>query len=291
MNMITTESNEEYHGNTGAISVSGLKQLKRSPAHYWARYLDPNRQEKEETAAMKFGTATHCAILQPEEFDDKYTVIPEGLDRRTKEGKEIWKLILDSGKTPIPGNDWVILKGILESCLKFPELQEILTHESVAFEHSVYFDWYGTPCKFRPDATIAPCERWPHGLILDLKTTQDAGSDFIRSVWRYDYHMQQAFYCEGFMRMFDTLIPPDFVFLAQETDAPYANAMYYLPDDLVEYGMNQCVELLALYNTCRDADQWPGYARALQCLQMPGWMDRVVNASDEEIEGISYVTE
>ena len=33
-------TNEDYHADTSAISASGLKLFMRSPAHYYAAYLD-----------------------------------------------------------------------------------------------------------------------------------------------------------------------------------------------------------------------------------------------------------
>ena len=79
-------NNEQYHADTSAISASGLKLFMRSPAHYYAAYLDPNRVERQPTPAMRLGTATHCAILEPTRFNAEYAVIPESIDRRTKEG-------------------------------------------------------------------------------------------------------------------------------------------------------------------------------------------------------------
>ena len=33
-------TNDDYHADTSAISASGLKLFMRSPAHYYAAYLD-----------------------------------------------------------------------------------------------------------------------------------------------------------------------------------------------------------------------------------------------------------
>ena len=91
-------TNDDYHADTSAISASGLKLFRRSPAHHYAAYLDPNRIERKPTAAMKLGTATHCAILEPERFNGEYTVVmPEGLDRHTTAGKQAYADLLASG--------------------------------------------------------------------------------------------------------------------------------------------------------------------------------------------------
>jgi hypothetical protein len=55
------------------ISVSGLVEICKSPAHYESRYI---LKEGEETKAMKLGTAVHMALLEPERFAQTYAVHP-----------------------------------------------------------------------------------------------------------------------------------------------------------------------------------------------------------------------
>ena len=76
-------SNADYHADP-AISASQLKEIGRSPYHYWSRYLDPDRVAMVPTAAMRLGSLTHCATLEPDELTKRYQLAP---DRRTKEGK------------------------------------------------------------------------------------------------------------------------------------------------------------------------------------------------------------
>ena len=54
-------TNEAYHADRSCVSVSGLKQLLRSPAHYQA-YLNGHRKE---TPAMFLGPAVHARLLEP----------------------------------------------------------------------------------------------------------------------------------------------------------------------------------------------------------------------------------
>ena len=72
-------NNEQYHAHP-ALSASGLKLLQKSPLHYWAEYLDPNRPERVATNAQRIGTMVHTATLEPHLFDEQFTVLPEGLD-------------------------------------------------------------------------------------------------------------------------------------------------------------------------------------------------------------------
>ena len=74
----------EYHAVPG-LGSSHLRELLKSALHYKTSVNLPNK----ETPAMKLGTATHCAILEPECFDIEYVEAPI-VDRRTKDGKALW---------------------------------------------------------------------------------------------------------------------------------------------------------------------------------------------------------
>ena len=78
-----TLSNADYHADP-AVSASHLHAIARSPYHYWSRYLDPNRKPVEPTAAMRLGSLVHCAVLEPDELSQRYSVCGP---RNTKAGK------------------------------------------------------------------------------------------------------------------------------------------------------------------------------------------------------------
>src|ERR1700722_18275726 len=62
---------DEYH-RIPALSNSGIKQLLVSPLNYWHHNLNPDRTEERDTAAQRFGTATHCRLLEPACFPERY---------------------------------------------------------------------------------------------------------------------------------------------------------------------------------------------------------------------------
>lgn len=49
-----------------------MRDLAISPLRFWHRHINPNRVEEEPTPEMEFGSALHCAILEPEEFEKRY---------------------------------------------------------------------------------------------------------------------------------------------------------------------------------------------------------------------------
>lgn len=59
--------------NIQRVSPSFLKTFKRSAAHAYNDYVDPNRVESD-SEAMRIGRILHCAILEPERFSSVYAV-------------------------------------------------------------------------------------------------------------------------------------------------------------------------------------------------------------------------
>ena len=288
--MQTKLTNEEHH-RMSAISASGLKLIDRSPLHYWAAYVDPNREPRDPTAAMKLGTATHCAILEPAEFDARYTVLPEGLDRRTKEGKALYAEIEATGKTALSAPDWKRI-GAMATAGRSHSFAAMLFDDGPEFETSLFWadPVSGVHCKARPDMMILPCADWPNGLIVDVKTTTDASPEgFGKSAWSYAMHLQAALYTEGFGILFNTAEPPPFMWLAVESDAPHAVAMYTASPAIIEYGRGECARLRDIYARCVACNDWPGYMRAPSELILPGYAMRVIETNETEVESISYV--
>lgn len=76
-------SNEAYHAGPG-ISKSQLDDIAINPAVYLWRKHAPVDVEK--TAALDMGSALHCLLLEPEEFDKRFVVAPS-FNRRTTQGK------------------------------------------------------------------------------------------------------------------------------------------------------------------------------------------------------------
>jgi len=76
----------EYHTPNGFISSSQLKTLLKSPAHFQHSL----NAEHQETPALTLGRAVHCLALEPDEYPQRFAHLPEGIDRRTKAGKEAY---------------------------------------------------------------------------------------------------------------------------------------------------------------------------------------------------------
>lgn len=269
--------NEDYHADF-AIGSSGLKRLAVSPLHYWAEYLDPNRVRKD-TAAFAFGRAWHCAVFEPERFETDYVVMPDGLDRRTKEGKALYQELMESGREVLSAADAVTITLMSELAREHPISNVVFNanaeHGQAEVSLFAVDPASGVRVKIRPDWMLVPCAAFPNGLIIDGKTTTDASeAGFARAVWNLEYGLQAAFYTRVFCQVFGTSKRPAFLWLAQEKEAPHAAAYYAAGEDLIAYWDAKIDPLLELYAKCKATDTWPGYSEKVSTLTLPVWAQK-----------------
>lgn len=265
-------SNDAYHGGAG-VSKSGLDVLARSPLHYWAKYLDPNREPTEPTPAMRLGTAIHTAVLEPDEFARRHHVAPK-VDRRTKDGKTEWEAAVMAaqvaGAELISADDFATCQAIAAQVRQHPTARKVFATGQA--EMSCYWtdQETGLLCKCRPDWLSMP-------LVVDLKSTEDASAQgFQRSAWNYRYWVQAAWYVDGIEQATGQR-PEAFIFGAFEKSAPYACAFYFADDALMDMGRQEYRKLLRILADCKAADRWPGYTTDVLPLGLPAWALKVAN--------------
>lgn len=263
-------SNSGYHARP-EVSSSQLKTILRSPAHFHAAYLS-GAPKKEPSASMVLGSLTHTLFLEPEKYASEYIVAPSW-DARTKEGKAIRDAFMAEadGKT-------VIAQGQLQAAQSMVSaLCDHAIREAMTGGHAEASIFYGDDatdlnCRIRPDYHIAPNDDWQTGLIIDVKTTDDARPDaFARTCITYGYDLSAAMYCAGFMRHYGTTEPPLFLLLVVERDTPNAVACYECSPEMLAKGGEKYRRALALLAECHEKNEWPGYDSGIQLLNLPKW--------------------
>lgn len=256
---------EEYH-STPHISSSKLKALiNQTPAHYHHRFLSGKSTSFSDNKNLIFGKALHCAVLQPWNFDNEFCVLPEGLDRRTKEGKNLWNDIQSSGKQPLSSAEFSSLVSLSDEISKSEFWQKLMGLEP-KFELS-FFD---KETKIRPDLYIEPCNDYPNGLIIDVKTTVDASPiGFGRIVYKLCYDVQASFYKNFFNR--NTKHEPEFKFLAVEKTEPYLTKFYKFDEATKFVGDTRMTKALELLRDCTELNNWYGYGEDIEEIQLPSW--------------------
>jgi exodeoxyribonuclease VIII len=247
--------NATYHADP-AVSASHLHAIARSPFHYWARYINPDRITPEPTAAMRLGSLVHCAVLEPDELLQRYGVAP---DRRTKEGKAAAAAMAAAGIEAVSEADMTLALSMAASVRVHPAAAALLKQGKA--EQSFWWDDSdtGLRCKCRPD--------WYHGTtVVDLKTTTDASpAGFAKSVATFRYHTQASHYLSGLHGA------ERFVFIAVEKTAPYAVAVYELDAEAMAAGNELRRRDMRMIADCHATKEWPGYGNDLQALSLPKW--------------------
>jgi len=260
-------NNAKYHADP-AVSASHLHAMAKSPAHYYARYLDPNRPPFIPTVAMKFGSLVHCAVLEPANLGERYGVCPS---RSTKNGKAIAQQMDSTGVEAVTQTDWDAAQAMAATVRKHPIAGELLSEG----EPEQPFWWYdgetGQQCKCRPD-WIRKDSMGRVAALVDLKTTQDASpKGFAKSIATFRYHVQAAHYKEGLFQLGLAEQSAKFIFIAIEKVYPYATATYELDEDSYNEGWCLVNRDLRRIAYCREHNEWPGYSLETSTLSLPRW--------------------
>jgi len=225
-----------------ALSASLAKQLVRSAAHGKA-YMDA---PKKPTASMQFGTAVHAVILEPEK--SAFVIRPDDLDRRTKEGKLHYAELEASGLPILTSQEAYAVMRIRDNILSIPAIEIALRSGKTEVEH--YWDGRDVKCKAKADLVDG-------STIYDIKTTQDASCyGFRKAIRQYQYGLQARHYLDGFGA-------ERFIFIAVETEPPYAVGLYELTHRTLEEAGDWLAIAAERYCVGMSEGRWPGYSEAV----------------------------
>ncbi|EGN9317821.1 exodeoxyribonuclease VIII [Salmonella enterica] len=262
--------NEAYHAGPG-VSKSQLDDIADTPAIYLWRKNAPVDTEK--TKSLDTGTAFHCRVLEPVEFSKRFIIAPE-FNRRTSAGKEEEKTFLEecarTGRTVLTAEEGRKIELMYQSVMALP-LGQWLVESAGYAESSVYWEdpETGILCRCRPDKII-PEFHW----IMDVKTTADI-QRFRTAYYDYRYHVQDAFYSDGYRAQFGEI--PTFVFLVASTTAEcgrYPVEIFMMGEDAKLAGQREYRRNLQTLAECLNNDEWP----AIKTLSLPRWAKENANA-------------
>ncbi|EOB4351937.1 exodeoxyribonuclease VIII, partial [Escherichia coli] len=262
-------SNENYHAGPG-VSKSQLDDIADTPALYLWRKNAPVDTTK--TKTLDLGTAFHCRVLEPEEFSNRFIVAPE-FNRRTNAGKEEEKAFLmecaSTGKTVITAEEGRKIELMYQRVMALP-LGQWLVESAGHAESSIYWEdpETGILCRCRPDKII-PEFHW----IMDVKTTADI-QRFKTAYYDYRYHVQDAFYSDGYEAQFGVL--PTFVFLVASTTVEcgrYPVEIFMMGEEAKLAGQQEYHRNLRTLADCLNTDEWP----AIKTLSLPRWAKEYAN--------------
>lgn len=258
-------TNEEYHADNlcevPTLSRGTIKRLVLGcPAKAWVNHprLNPNFKP-EEKDAFDLGKAAHALFL-------------EGLDNamvfnfpnwKTNEAKDAKSEARKMGKTPLLVDQYTNIKAMVEVANE--ELRKELGLSITEGESEGSYIWNEgeTWMKIRPD--------WIGQIILDYKTTGASSNpeDYSNIAGNTGLDIQDAFYRRGIYAVSREEKP--FIFMVQETEAPYICSFIELDSLFKEMGEQKVHKGINLWKQCMKSGIWPGYTRGIYTLEPKPW--------------------
>lgn len=244
-----------------AINNSRLSRMAMSPAHYQCDTA------WESTKPLQIGQLVHCGRLEPMAIAQRYVVCPDyhldgdnkttgGESTQSKATKYVKSKVSEftatnAEKEIVPREYYDEVCAIVSSLCQHDDANRLFNDGS---DNELSILWRDPEtdllCKARIDKLAKS-----YGALVDLKTTADI-IDFSRSIGRYSYHRQLAFYRWGYSVLTGELLEPWIV--AVENKPPYCCHAAPFDDDAIESGESQFRRLLDKLAECRESGVWPG---------------------------------
>ena len=281
-------TNEEYHARP-ELSSSDLKAIRKS-FNKWYHHKHIKKQES--TAAMKFGSAYHTYILEPQNFNKEYFVYDEkplnsksnviynirslyqleiDIDdsQSLSELKDLLRTSKEEFTEKYPDKSFISQKELdkiiaMENNLLCTKAGELLgpLNQGIT-EGSFFFNCLGIECRVRPDKIY-------NNYIFDLKTCEDASPEaFAKQIANFDYDLSAALYIHGLEK--NDIDVNGFILLAQEKKAPYFTAPYLLSTECIANGFRKIEQALGIYKSNIDKEHTNSYFEELQEIELPVW--------------------
>lgn len=256
--------NDTYHQRIlGVVSKGALDAVDRSPLHYQSWLTEPD----EDTPALAFGRAFHCALLEPERFRQSFAVEPDFGDCRktdNKASRDAWRRDHAAHELITADTDGAI--GNMVKAVRSHELASLILRDG---EPELTLTWKdaasGLLCKVRPDYYVGK-----RRMCVDFKSTLDASEEaFAKDVAKYRYHVQDALYRFGCDATGQTV--DHFLFVAVEKAPPFAVNVHTLDADGVGRGYSRARSNIQTLAECMKTGKFPGYEPTIHTIQLPPW--------------------
>jgi len=266
-----------YHRDP-ALSASGAKRLlpPGCPALFKHDRDNGGRPNKR---AFDVGHAAHAAVLGTgmeavvvhKTTRDKQSVPAD--DYTTKSAQEHRDAIYAEGKVPLLLGEKARIDRMALAIREHPLAASLLDPEHGRPEVSAFwhdarhgidrrarFDWL--PNTSSDGRLIVP----------DYKTTRSAEPRaFARSIFEFGYDVQAVFYTDA-IKALELAEEVTFLFIAQETTAPYLVTVHELDSVALLIGRERVDQACALFADCTARNEWPGYSSGIELVAPPAWL-------------------
>lgn len=269
---------EEYHAHP-AYSRSRVSRLASlTPAHYKAYAPKPGKH-------FDVGAAVHAHLLEGAGvFRDRFVMAEQcsglvGKDQRqcSRHGTVCdtagnwWchqhqgpASPMDPHPTTLTPDDYGQVENMAAALRDHAAVQEIMEARDFT-EVTGLWEEDGALCRFRSDIQCGD-------VLWDYKTTRTTLRSMhvvSRVLADYNYHHQAGWYARGHEAI--TGRWPEFGFILQEKNPPYAIRVVKLHEADVRAGWEQMADALLAVRLCEQHDYWPGYPEEIDTVTMPDY--------------------
>ncbi len=193
--------NYVYHLSEG-ISSSMVKKSCESMMLYHGLYVS-KEIEQSKGDALRFGNLFHTLVLEPEKLAEEYIVLDDTIDRRTKAGKEAYKVVTETAEAKqlivVTQAEFELANKMAARAVNDKYAGKLLRSMQRLTEIS-YYDTHpttGLQVKVRPDLSVG-------NVCIDLKSihvNRSVDSEWMlehlrREVIKYKYHLSAAMYLD-----------------------------------------------------------------------------------------------
>lgn len=211
-------------------------------------------------------SALHCALLEPGEFEARYTV-SEG--RRTPAAKAA-----AGDRILLTERDDLAIRSVVEAVhghpVAGPLLRSCQDSAEVTLEWTERVAGQTWPMKGRLDALLIVDS---YATIVDLKAVPRVSPRHVAvEIARRGYHGQLAHYAAGVRAVWPAIQRVEALIIAYEAKAPYDVGVFELhPDEALYTGEVFRAERLCCYASAALSGRWPGACPEPVRVVLPRW--------------------
>lgn len=263
----------DYHGDKTFVSSSGARLALKSQRAFYRGFV--MGKAKEETDAMRFGTAAHLAILEPDQFKKRFVVVKDFGDMRSsinRAKKDEWKMGFAGDTVFMEQEDLDRLNWMIESLLGCPTAVNMLkdgVREATGYARDPKT---GIGIRIKPDFL-----RHDLSVMPDLKTCRESNYEgFLSAIKRHRYDMQLVHYDRGVFGIHGRGCE-DLCWIASQNVEPFETQVWVMTPGMRELATRHLDRSFARIQEGLKEGAWKGSQTQAEPIDFPSyWYEREI---------------
>lgn len=279
---ILNESNADYHANP-AISHSKLEVFRQRPALFKRRYID-QAIEAESSDALTFGSALHCAVLEPALFGESYVVQPAEIKQRRGKAWAEFEASVPAGVDILRPAEMELIDTLVAQVAGNGAAMDLIGSKGALVESSFRTEGseWGVAMQCRPDVyNPSGCEfsaMVPY--LADVKTVESFDR-FGKQFYDLGYFRQSPFYRGVIERVRGAVVPQRFFYIVVEKQEPHGVTVLEVDGLAMSEGQKEVDEALQRLGRCFASGDYPNLPET-GYIGLPDWVVRQIEFSSGE---------